>query len=190
MIIPVRIFDDDLHLRIDGLCRTYHQILGCIVHQGEPIFCPRLLSFGCNLHRTLAAGEEEIVEQKLVEMACSHLCNVLYCLAMLGIRVAEGLKLIGLVDGVGDTACHLNALFLEKLLGLLQCSVIDNQQVTMGLEIDLVNIQLTGDGGPCRLQPLGILHLVDLIGTHIHRHLKIVVLCLYGSRHTQASHQP
>ena len=111
-------------------------------------------------------------------MACSHLCNVLYCLAMLRIRVAEGLKFVGLVDGVGDTACHLNALFLEKLLGLLQCGVIDNQQVTMGLEIDLVNIELTRDGSPCRLQPLGILHLVDLIGTHIHRNFKIVVLCL------------
>ena len=81
-------------------------------------------------------------------MLRSRLGNLLHHFPMLWVRIAEGLKLIALVDGEGDTTCHFNALFLEEFLRLLDGGIIHNQHVTMRLQIDLIHIQLTGNRCP------------------------------------------
>ena len=148
MVIPVGVFDDHLHLRIHSFRRTYHQIPCSIIHQLQTILRPGLITFGFNLNRTLTTGEEKVVEQELIEMPRCRLGNLLYHLPMFRIRVAERLKLIALVNGKSNTTCHLDALFQEELLGFLKRCIIYNQHVTMCLQIDLIHIQLAGDGCP------------------------------------------
>ena len=123
-------------------------MLSRIIHQLQTIRRPTQIPFRCYLHSTLTTREEEIVEQELIEMLCCRLGNLLHHLPMLRVRVAERLKLIALVDSEGDTASHLDALFLEELLRLLNRGIIHNMQVTMRLQVDLIHIQLTGDRGP------------------------------------------
>ena len=115
--------------------------------------------------------------------------NVLHNLPVLRVRIAERLEVIALIDGIGDTASHLQSLLEEEVLGFLQGSVIHNQQVAVCLQIDFVHIQLTGYGFPSRFQPLGVLHLVHLIGAYINRNLKVPVLCLYARQREAACQQ-
>ena len=73
-------------------------------------------------------------------------CGLSYLLhhfPMLWVRVAEGLKLIALIDGKGDTTSNFNTLFLEELLSFLNRGIIHNQHVAMCLQVDLIHIQLT-----------------------------------------------
>ena len=67
---------------------------------------------------------------------------------MLRVRITKGFKFIALIDGKGDTTSHLDALFLEELLCLLDCRIIHDQQVAMRFQKDFVHIQLIGDGCP------------------------------------------
>ena len=148
MIIPVGVLDDDFHLGVHCLCRTNHQVLRRIVHQLQAIGGPCPITFGSHLYRTLTTGEEKVVEQELIEMTGSGLSDLLHHLAMLRVRVAEGLKLVALIDGKGDATCHLETLFQEELLGFLNRFIIYNQQIAMRLQVDLIDIQLAGDDCP------------------------------------------
>ena len=76
------------------------------------------------------------------------LCYLLHHFSMLGIRVAESFKAIGFIYGIGNTTGGFNAFGLEEFLSLIQCSIVHNQQVAMGFQIDFVDIQLTGDNIP------------------------------------------
>ena len=91
------------------------------------------------------------------------------------VGVAEGLELVGFVDGVGDAARNLQALFQEEGLGLLQGLVVHDQQVAVRLEVDLVHVQLVGDDLPGRLEPGAVLHLLDLVGADIDGNLETLV---------------
>ena len=68
MIVPVGVFDDDFHLGIHLLCRSYHQFLAGISHQAQAVVCPTLTAFGGNLIIVLDVDEEEIVENEIVKM--------------------------------------------------------------------------------------------------------------------------
>ena len=121
-------------------------------------------------------------------MSRGYLGYLLHHLPMLGVRIAEGLKIIALVDGKGDATSHFEALFREEFLRLLDRRIVHNQQVAMRLQIDLVHIQLTGDGRPRLTQPLLVLHLLNLRSTHIHRHLEVLVLGSHRRHHHQCHH--
>ena len=150
MIVPIRILDNNFHLWIYCFCRTYYKVLGSIVHQFQPIFCPCHIAFCSNLYRTLATGKEKIVEQEFVEMFGCRLGNPLDNLPMLRIRITKCLKFITLIDSIGNTACNLYALLLEECLGLLYRSIIYKQHISMCLQIYLINIQLTRNRCPRR----------------------------------------
>ena len=66
--------------------------------------------------------------------------------------------------------------------------LITERQVAMRLQIDLVHIQLTGDGRPRLIQPLLVFHFLNLRSAHIHRHLEVLVLGSHRRHHHQCHH--
>ena len=98
-------------------------------------------------------------------------------------------EIVRFADGVGDAAGDLDALLLEELLGFLERGVIHQQHVTMGFQVDLVHIQLAGDGLPGGFQPLGVLHLVHFVGADVDGNLEILVLALRSGGQKQESEQ-
>ena len=133
MVIPIRIFNNNLHLGIHRLCRTYHQVTPSLVHELQAVFSPSHIAFSCNFYWTLATGKEEIIEQELVEMLGRMLGNILHDLPVLRVRIAESLKIIALINGIGNTTSHFQSLFQEEVLCFLNGSIIHNQQVAMCL---------------------------------------------------------
>ena len=189
MVIPVRVFDDDLYLGIYSLCRTHHQVTASLIHQLQAIFSPSHVAFGSNFCWTLATCKEEVVEQELIEMLRCMLGNVLHNFPVLRVRVAECFKIIALVNGISDTASYFQSLLEEEVLRFLKGSIIHNQQVTMCLQINLIHIQLFRDSLPSRFQPLSVFHLVHLVGANINRHLKVSVLSLNHAYSKEARKQ-
>ena len=153
MVIPVRIFNNNLHLRIHRLCWAYHQVTPSLIHQLQAVFSPSHIAFSCNFYWTLATGKEEIIEQELIKMLGRMLGNVLYNLPVFWVRIAESLKVIALINGISNTTCHFQSLLEEEVLRFFKCCVIYNQQVAMCLQINLIHIQLVRDGLPGRFQP-------------------------------------
>ena len=175
MVIPVGVLDDDLHLGIDLLGGTDHQVAAGFVHQFQAVLRPGLVPLGGNLDVLLAAGEEEVVQKELVEVTGRMLGDLLHHGAVVGVRVAEGLEIVGLVDGVGDAAGHLDALAQEEGLGLFKDGVVHQMQVSVGLQIDLIHVQLAGDGLPGGFEPLGVRHLFDLVRADVNGYFEVLV---------------
>lgn len=75
-------------------------------------------------------------------MLCSVLCDLAYLLSVFRIRVAESLEAVAFVDCISDTSGSLDASFIEEFLCLLECRIVNDEEVTVCLEIDLVNIKL------------------------------------------------
>ena len=95
--------------------------------------------------------------------------------AVVRIRVAEGLEIVGLVDGVGDAARHLDAFAQEEGLGLFQGGVVHQVQVSVRFQIDLVHVQLAGDGFPRGFKPLCVRHLFDFVCADVNGYFEILV---------------
>ena len=55
----------------------------------------------------------------------------------------------------------------------------------MDLEVDFVDFELALDDRPIRLEPLGVLHFLDLIGAHIDRDVEALVLAGREPRYTE-----
>ena len=185
MVVPVGVFDDDLDLGVDGLGRVDDERLAGFLEELQAVFRPAAVALGLDLHVLLAAGEEEVVEDEFVEMLRRVLRDAAHHLAVLRVGIAEGLEIVGFVDGVGDAAGHLDASLEEEGLGLFEGLVVHDQQVAVRLQIDLVHVQLVGNDLPGGLQPGGVLHLLDLIGADIDGNLEILVRGRSGHGHQQ-----
>ena len=142
MVIPVRILDDYLHLRIHLSCRFEDEVLSCLSHNLESVLCPAHVSLSSDVIFRFCTCVEEVVENELVKVLCSVLRYLLHLLSVLRVGVAECLETIAFVNGVGDASGCLDAFLLEELLGLVECGVIDNQKVAMRLKVDFVHIKL------------------------------------------------
>ena len=176
MVVPVGILDDHLDLRVHGLGRAHHEVLPGFLEQVQAVLGPAAVALGLDLHVLLAGGEEEVVQQELVEVLGRVLRDAAHHRPVLRVGIAEGLEFVGLVDGVGDAAGHLDALLPEESLGLLEGLVIHDQQVAVRLQVDLVHVQLVGDELPGGFQPGRILHLLHLIGAYIYGNGEILVV--------------
>ena len=108
VVIPVRVLDDDLDLRVDGLRGADDQVAAGLVHPLQAVFGPAPVPLGGDFHVLLAAGEEEVVQEELVEMPGRRLGHFLHPFPVLRVRVAEGFEIVRFADGVGDAAGDLD----------------------------------------------------------------------------------
>ena len=180
MVVPVRVFDDDLDLRVDGPRRPHHQVPPGIVHLGQPEFRPGAVALRGDIAIGFAVREEEVIEDELVEVPGGELDNVFELLPVLGVRVAIRFELVGLADRHRDAAGDLDALAQEELLGLVQGRRVHHHHVARRLQIDLVHLHVLGHGFPVALQPRGVVHLPRLINTAVEGDVEILVVVSAG----------
>ena len=142
VIIPVGIFDNHLYLRIHFLGRFQHEVTTGLGHQLQAVVRPALHSFCLYFYVGLAAGEEEIIQNKLIKLFRRGFRNLLHHLAVFGIGIAECLETVCLVDGIGNTSSCLYTPVMKEFLCLLQSGILHNQQVPVCFQINLVHFQL------------------------------------------------
>ena len=175
MVIPVGVLDDDLDLGVDGLRGAHDEVAPGFVHQLQAVLRPAAVALRGDFHVLLAAGEEEIVQEELVKVLRGVFRDALDPGAVFRIGVAESFEVVGLVDGIGDARGDLQALFEEEGLRLFEGGVIHELHVAVGLEVDLVHVQLVGDGFPGGFEPLRVRHLFDFVRADVHGYFEILV---------------
>ena len=67
VVVPVGVFDDDLHLRVHGLRRVHHQLATGVGHETESVFCPTFCAFGGYLIVIFQVDEEKVVEDDVIK---------------------------------------------------------------------------------------------------------------------------
>ena len=176
MIVPVRIFDNHLYIRIDFLCRFQNQRLTGFSHQVSAVITPALTAFGLDFYIRFTAGKEKIIQDKVIEMPGCIFSYLLYHLPMFGIGITEGFKVIRFIDRIGDAATHFDSPVEEVLLCLFQGFIGNDQQVTVRLQIDFIDLYLLRDYIPGGVQPRKIFHLLYLICTGINRDFEAPII--------------
>ena len=92
MVVPVGVFHDDLHLRVDGLCRVDHQFPTGIGHEAKAIVGPAFAALCGNLVVVLQVDEEEIVKNEVVEEPGRIFGNLFHLLPLLHACIAIGFE--------------------------------------------------------------------------------------------------
>ena len=67
VVVPVGVFDDDLHLRVHGLRRVHHQLAAGIGHQPQAVVRPALAALRADLVVVLQVDEEKVVEDDVIK---------------------------------------------------------------------------------------------------------------------------
>src|ERR1035437_6230919 len=73
-------------------------------------------------------------------------------------------------------ARNFHALAGEELLSLVQGLLIHHHRVAMRLQVNLVDLHVSGDGFPMAFQPGGIFHLLGLVDAAVHGHIEVLVI--------------
>ena len=181
MLVPVGKLDDDLDLRVHGPGRLDEEVFRDLVHQIEAELGPCAVSLCRDVGGGLGGDEEEVVEDDFVKMAGGELGHPLDEGAVVGVRVAERAELAGVVVGVGDAAGDAHALIREELLQVLQGLLVGQHAVPLGLDVDLVDLELAADGLPFALPDRGIGEPADDHDRDVDGGLEILVMAGRGS---------
>ena len=78
VVVPVRVLDDHLHPRVDLPRRSQDEVAGRLVQQRQAVLGPAPLAPRADLDLGLAAREEEVVEDDLVEVPRGVLDDLLH----------------------------------------------------------------------------------------------------------------
>ncbi len=107
MIIPVGVFDDHFHLRVDSLCRIHHQFTSSLRHEFEPVFRPTLITLRRYLIIIFQVDEEEVIQNEIVEKPGGKYSDTLYLLPFLLARVTVSFEIGWFGSCEGDSSPHL-----------------------------------------------------------------------------------
>ncbi len=176
MLIPVRKLDDDPDPGIDFAGGAKHQVARHLAHALDPIGGPGTVAPSLDFLFGLAAGEEEIIQDDVIEVPGRLFCHMPHPRTIRGVGVAERLEPIAFVAGPGNSAEGLDPTRREKCLGLLERPGIHQQRVAVGLQVHLVDLDRVRNDRPGLLQPLVILHPVDFIRARVHRDAEVTVV--------------
>ena len=180
VVVPVGVLHNHLHLGVHLLGRTHHQLATSIGHQTQSVFRPTLRALGSYLVVVLQVDEEEIVENKVIEQFCGVFGHLFYYLALVSTGIAVGLEISRLTTCVSNASAHLQSLREEELLHLQHGFLVYGEGITMGLQIDLVEIHLSAHGLPCLVEELVVGHPRHILCTDVGGNLEILelVFCL------------
>ena len=170
MLIPVWVFNDNLHFRVHRFGRPDDQLPCRRRHQVQPVLSPGLIPFFFDRPVIFTIREEKIIEDEFRKVFRGVFSQFFYLFPVIGVAVAKGLKSVGFADGQGDAARYFHAPVAEEFLGDIQGLLVYNYKVAMRFKVDLIHFQLPGDLVPQRLQIITcIAHHLDLVGPAIHR---------------------
>ena len=175
VLVPVRVLDDDLDLRVHRLRRPHDQALRGLLHQVEAEGTPAARALGLDVALGLRGREEEVVEDQLVEEARREADDLLDVLPVGRARVAELLELEALVGDQGDPARRLDPPALEEALGLQHGLAVVRDPAAVGLEVDLADLQVLREGLEVLLEPVALRHATDVVHPAVDGQLEVAV---------------
>ena len=111
-------------------------------------------------------------------------CYVLHHFSVLRVRIAERLKAVAFIYGVGNSTSHFHSFFLKEAFSLFYGLFRNDEQVSVSFQINLVHFYLAGDDVPCRIQPVQVFHLLYLVSTRVDRNLETLVVSCLKALHT------
>ena len=85
MVVPVGVLDDNLYFRVYLLGGLQYQFRAGFGHEVYAVLGPALFPFSLDFDVGLAACEEEVVENEIIEMLCCVLCYFAYFLSVVGV---------------------------------------------------------------------------------------------------------
>ena len=185
MVVPVRIFHDDLHLGVYFLGGIHHQFLSGIGHQSESVFRPTLVSFGGNLVVVLQVDEEEVVEDEVIEELGGEFRHLFHLLALVLTGIAVSLEVGGFRLRVGDAAAHFKTFSQEELLHLVDGLFGNGKGVAVGFDVDFVEVHLAAHGFPSGFQELVVVHPCHVLCPDVGGNLEVLILSCLDGRYCQ-----
>jgi hypothetical protein len=100
--------------------------------------------------------------------------NLSYFLPMLRVGIAESLKKIALVDCEGNASGSLDSAVMKELLHPLHSLFVDDNQISVRLEVNLVDFDLLGDLLPSRFEPAEISHFAYFIRSCVNGNFEVL----------------
>src|SRR6185369_8427762 len=148
MLVPVGIFDDDADAWVLLPCRAEHEVPARLAHPVDAIVGPAAIAPGGDVGVGLRGVEEEVVEDHFVEVACDQPDSALAFGAVGWVLIIEGTELPArAARRERDPARGLDASRLELAFDRLELCVSRNLPVAVGLDIDLVEMELRRNAG-------------------------------------------
>ena len=191
MVVPVRILDDDLYLRIHLLRGIHNEFTPGIGHQSQTILRPTFPTplLGGYLFIVLQIDEEEVVEDKVIEELSCIFRHLLHLLPLHRTSITVSLEVGGFRTGIGYATTHLKALREEEFLHFRHRLLVHGEGVAVGFQIDLVEIYLHTHRLPGLVEELVVGHPRHVLRPDVCRHLEVFILschCRQG-RHYHCS---
>ena len=188
VLVPVRIFDDHPDAGILLLRGAEHQVARRLAHFGQAVLRPAAVALGGDVGVALHRVEEKVVEDHLVEMARGEARGALALGAVGGVLIVEGAELSArpAAGGERDPTRRLDALRLKLALDGFELGVGREETVAVGLDVDLVELELRGDAGEI---PREILRIGQALGEphrDIDRDAEVLIRRRLGRRRAKA----
>ena len=190
VLVPVRVLDHDLDLRVDGLRRGDDQALRGLLHEVQPELAPAARALRLDVALPLRRGEEEVVEDQLVEEAGREPHHLLDVLAVGGVGVAELLELEALVGDERDPARGLDPPALEEPLGLQHGLAVVRDPAAVHLQVDLADLQVLRERLEALLEPVSLGHAADVVHAAVDGELEVAVARGLGQRRGSEESSP
>jgi hypothetical protein len=103
MFVPVGVFYDDLHLRIDPPGRFENELFSRLCEQLKAKFRPTSISLRLNALFAFTAGKKKVIQYHLIEIFRREFDDLFQFFSQFRIGIAVRLKSVALVHGDGDT---------------------------------------------------------------------------------------
>ena len=189
VLVPVRVLDHDLDLRVRLPGRPDDHVLRGLLHQREAEVAPAARPLRLDAALALAGREEEVVEDQLVEERGREAHHLLEVPAVLGVRVAERLELPALVEHGRDPAGGPDTTALEELLRLQHRVAVDDHHAAVRLQVDLADLELLREHVEVPGQPVPVGHLPHVAGRTVDRQLEVAVAGCLGQCAGREQHE-
>ena len=148
LVVPVGHFDDYLAFGIDGFRRFDDEVFRHLAHGFKAVLCPGFSPLGLDVVIGLAVKEVVVVEEDFIEMAGGQFRGFPGEIAVLRIGVVKALVTIGFAEAISKAAAHLHTLVLVEFLEFVQAGFIYQRVVAHDLDVDFVDLEIAGQGGP------------------------------------------
>src|SRR6185312_8109993 len=146
VLIPVRVLDDHLDVRVDAASRPEDHVLRHVPHLAQPVLGPALRALGADVRIAARVVEGEVIEHHGIEMARRHAHGALGRCDVLRILVIERAERAALVGrGERDASIDADAACPEEARDPPERGRIGEYAAAVLLEVHLVEMHLAPD---------------------------------------------
>src|SRR6185437_5224996 len=176
MLVPVRVLDDHLDVRVGAARRPKDEVLCHLPHLAQPVLGPALRAFGADIGVATRVVEREVIEDHGVEVARRLTDGAPRRGDVLRVLVIEGAKRPSLIrGGQRDAAIDRDAVRAKETRDPIERRRIGEEAAAVVLEVHLVEVDLAPDAVELLLQHLRVGELVGGEHRDVDRDTEVLV---------------